>query len=188
MDRRIRKTQESLQLAMATLLQKKPLSSITVKELCAKADINKSTFYLHYHDIYDCASRMYNSIISKMTGLLEQYNTEEQRYKLPEILKSAMDIYTENKTTYEPFLKSASHASVVYGIRRQVVLAACALGSPQQQKDPLYRCGIAFLVSGLFGILEQCDYDEITDVVVRTVGEAIQNEFLARFDELKKRR
>jgi AcrR family transcriptional regulator len=183
LDRRVRKTQDSVHTAMAKLLQVKPLSQITVKELCAEADINKSTFYLHYQIIYDCASGMYNSIIKKMTDLLEQYNREEQRYKLPEILKSAMGIYTENRTIYEPFLKSASLASVVYGIRQQVVRAACALGSQQQQRDPLYRCGIAFLVSGLIGVLEQCDYDEINDEVIKGIGEGIQNEFLARFDK-----
>ena len=30
----------------------KNISSITVKELCEKSDINRGTFYLHYRDVF----------------------------------------------------------------------------------------------------------------------------------------
>lgn len=42
-------------LLFAKLISNKDIKDITIKELCEEADINKSTFYLHYRDIYDCA-------------------------------------------------------------------------------------------------------------------------------------
>ena len=36
--------------ALIALMQEKPFSTITIKELCAQADLNRSTFYLHYTD------------------------------------------------------------------------------------------------------------------------------------------
>ena len=36
---------------MIELICEKPLTSITVKDVCARADINRSTFYLHYKDV-----------------------------------------------------------------------------------------------------------------------------------------
>ena len=39
--------------ALLTLLEKKDFEYITVKEICEKADVNRSTFYLHYETVGD---------------------------------------------------------------------------------------------------------------------------------------
>lgn len=39
--------------ALVSLLLEKDLSYITVKEICARAGVNRSTFYLHYESIAD---------------------------------------------------------------------------------------------------------------------------------------
>ena len=40
-----------------------PLEKITVTELCAKADIHKSTFYAYYRDIYDLSDHLEKDVI-----------------------------------------------------------------------------------------------------------------------------
>ena len=52
MDRRVRKTRAQLRAGLARLMQQKNIKEITVKELVDEIDINRSTFYLHYTDIY----------------------------------------------------------------------------------------------------------------------------------------
>lgn len=52
MDLRIEKTERAIKNAFIKLRAEKALEKITVKELCAEACINKSTFYSHYADIY----------------------------------------------------------------------------------------------------------------------------------------
>ena len=39
--------------ALISLLEKKDLEFITVKEICETAGVNRSTFYLHYETISD---------------------------------------------------------------------------------------------------------------------------------------
>ena len=56
MDLRIEKTRQSIVNAFLALRSGKPLEKITVKELCEKAMINKSTFYFHYADIYELSA------------------------------------------------------------------------------------------------------------------------------------
>ena len=51
MDIRIEKTKTAIHNTFLELRSKKPLEKITIKELCEKAQINKSTFYSHYKDI-----------------------------------------------------------------------------------------------------------------------------------------
>ena len=48
MDLRIEKTRRAIKKAFLALLCVKRLEQITVKELCAAADINRATFYAHY--------------------------------------------------------------------------------------------------------------------------------------------
>lgn len=42
--------------ALIALLEVKDLEYITVKEICEKAGVNRSTFYLHYETIDDLAN------------------------------------------------------------------------------------------------------------------------------------
>ncbi len=63
MDLREKKTLRSIKNAFLQLRSKKLLERITVKELCELAEISKTTFYLHYKDIYDLSEILQNELI-----------------------------------------------------------------------------------------------------------------------------
>lgn len=46
-------TATKMDIALISLLKKKPLEYITVSEICETAGVNRSTFYLHYESISD---------------------------------------------------------------------------------------------------------------------------------------
>ena len=54
--------------SLLILLEKKDIDYITVKEICEKAGVNRSTFYLHYDNIDDLfketIERLNNDFIS----------------------------------------------------------------------------------------------------------------------------
>ena len=52
---------------LLTLLQKKPLSRITVKEICEGADVNRSTYYAYYADPYDQLNQMVQTFLQEQT-------------------------------------------------------------------------------------------------------------------------
>lgn len=61
-NRRVQYTHEKIIRAVYSFLweEHRPLSQITVREVCERAQINRSTFYAHYRDMYDvaeCAER-----------------------------------------------------------------------------------------------------------------------------------
>ena len=62
MDRRVEKTRAAIADAFLELRAAKPLEKISVKELCERADVNKSTFYTHYQDIYDLAEQLESQV------------------------------------------------------------------------------------------------------------------------------
>lgn len=47
------KTANKMDLALISLLKKKSFEYITVSEICAIAEVNRSTFYLHYETVSD---------------------------------------------------------------------------------------------------------------------------------------
>ncbi len=49
--RRTRYTRKAMQDALIELMRERPLGSITIKALCERPDVNRSTFYAHYESI-----------------------------------------------------------------------------------------------------------------------------------------
>ncbi len=54
------------------LLQKKPISRITITELCRLAGVNRTTFYSHYGSQYDVLREMEQSMTDDIRRILEQ--------------------------------------------------------------------------------------------------------------------
>ena len=57
-DQRTRLTKMLIRKAFTDLVRQKPIQSISVKELCEAAGINRGTFYSHYTDIYDLLEKI----------------------------------------------------------------------------------------------------------------------------------
>ena len=69
-DLRVRNTKKRLRQTYAQLMSEKPLQNITVAELCKRAEINRSTFYAHYTDIYDLQQKLELEIYSEFQEAL----------------------------------------------------------------------------------------------------------------------
>ncbi len=68
--------------AFLELLEKKDFAYITVKEICERAGVNRSTFYLHYETISDLLEESSQYIIKQFTDFMPQ-NTIDFLGKLP---------------------------------------------------------------------------------------------------------
>ncbi len=68
--------------SLINLLKTNPISAITVKEICKKADINRSTFYTHYSDQFHLLEQIEEEIIADLNSYLNQYNFEQEEEAL----------------------------------------------------------------------------------------------------------
>lgn len=57
-NRRVRITIQAIRDALFELLKHTPIEKVTVSSICRLADINRSTFYVHYRDAYDLLNRI----------------------------------------------------------------------------------------------------------------------------------
>ena len=75
-DRRVRKTRSALKRALAALMLKKNINSISVKELTELADINRGTFYLHYTDVLDLLSQSEDDLLDDLKETIDRFSNE----------------------------------------------------------------------------------------------------------------
>lgn len=80
MDRRIRRTRTAVFNAVLDLMVEKDTSKITVLELCKRADINKSTFYLHYKSMEDCLQNCFQIIMNGIIDISKKIKYDEIKH------------------------------------------------------------------------------------------------------------
>lgn len=68
MDLRVIKTKRSIRTALLRLLEEKPIDTITIKELCATAEVSKPAFYYHYKNTYEVIAEIEDDVIKDITG------------------------------------------------------------------------------------------------------------------------
>ena len=71
MDIRSQRTKQVISESFLELLKEKPVSRITVTEICSMASINRATFYKHYLDVPDLQGSLENEILSDFTSFLQ---------------------------------------------------------------------------------------------------------------------
>lgn len=133
-DRRNRKSKTALKKALLTLLKRRTLQEIQIKQLCEKADLNRSTFYSNYHDIEELLIDIYKDavamIIVQKTDFGEKHTIQvlqsiqkHHDYFLV-ILNQPTYVYFE-ELLYESYLKihnsDQKDLKAQYALRRNVI-------------------------------------------------------------------
>lgn len=77
-DRRNKYTEMVIKQVLFQLLETKPIEKITVAEICRLADINRSTFYLHYMDSYHVLEKAQEEFCDKLIENLEANKNEDE--------------------------------------------------------------------------------------------------------------
>lgn len=174
MDARTRYTKIIIQEEFLNLLEKKSVEQITVKEICAKADINRATFYKYYDNAFDLLSKLESETLSKLkeelsTGTdlnfidiyrLVLYKTLENR-RLYELLFRKMDDERFEKDLYD----------LCYGVNFAIIKKYFAK-LPENKQQWVYY----FIAEGLAGVMKQWirggykeSVDELVDLATKLV-------------------
>lgn len=103
--------------ALISLLDKKDFKYITIKDICLKAGVNRSTFYLHYQTIDDLLNECSTYITNKFYNYLNTYisdknitskidfaSIENLYFMTPEYLVPYLTFIKENKKLYSTMM------------------------------------------------------------------------------------
>lgn len=117
-DLRVRNTKKRLRQTFAQLMAEKPLQSITVAALCARAEINRSTFYAHYTDIYDLQQKLELEIYSEFQMTLSQVDltSNSSEDKVPIFMLTIFSFLKRNADMCAVFLGPHSDRQFVMNL------------------------------------------------------------------------
>lgn len=93
MDRRIKYTKKVIKDTFLELLNKKEINKITVSEICKLADINRSTFYRYYLDVYDLLDQIQEEFIVE----LKKASDNDRDYTVSTFSKDLLAVFLKNK-------------------------------------------------------------------------------------------
>ena len=153
LDRRTRKTREALYLAMTELLSVKRLQDISVTELAKRADVNRSTFYMHFEDIYAMVECMQHDFTGAVRNLLEERGKELSRGSVEPTLEALYTYFKSNREMFDLIFGQQNADSCygdVAGIISETLVEVLPLGPKIPEQTGLYI--IDFIARGSIGM------------------------------------
>lgn len=101
-NRRRRDSQHRIESTFVEMLQSKAIDDVTVSEICRKAEVNRSTFYANYTDVFDLAQRIGDKLAADVGELYAQERETGQHNF--DFLKLVQNIY-DNRLFYRTYFK-----------------------------------------------------------------------------------
>jgi len=78
------------------LLEKKDISQISIKEICANADINRATFYSHYSDQNDLLKKIEDKLLDNVKAQLAEIDLVSNEVSAVLIAEKIFEYILEN--------------------------------------------------------------------------------------------
>lgn len=101
-------TAKKMDDALISLLQEKDFDYITVKDICSKAKVSRSTFYLHYMGTYDLleevikeTNNLFKNIFNKELNVKDINDTSELFFITDEYLIPYLNFIKDNRKIYK---------------------------------------------------------------------------------------
>jgi AcrR family transcriptional regulator len=131
-------------------MESHPLSAIKVTQICELADVNRSTFYSYYDDIFELLDEMENEIIEKIPTQEKLGRTTVK--VVAERFTVFFDYVKENKKTFSILLNENSR-----GFANKMMTFVVEHFSPNgmSEADPELRYGYIFAMNGVIGIMKE---------------------------------
>lgn len=138
-----------------------------------RADINRSTFYLHYSDIYDIAAEMEQSLMSDV--MKSNPRTREELFAFTEEL---LDLIHKNENLYRQILTSDSPMYFLRKLRREIAAKILSIPDVSHSPAPWFSMKVQIFVNGIceqvvyyFRGHTDCSYEELKTGILACMKE-----------------
>lgn len=174
-DRRVKYTQRVLKESLLEILKERPIERVTVKEICDRADINRSTFYVHYGSPQELLDSIKNELYDEIKAKKKDF-TDIKAY-----MRQICEIIYEYRDLMSVLLK-AGHTEQLFQVaalwKEDFVGAFTRMGMPADRIEVAYlfiTCGAVACIFtwALGGFI--VDIDVIADEVYKLTIGALNN-------------
>ena len=128
-DRRVRRTRANLQRALLELVAEQDLSQISIADVVDRADVSRSTFYDHYHDVDELAEAACTSMIDDLIASLTAIDPAPAKPSDPRqdpnpAVTAFFTHFAEHAGLYRSLLGPTGSARVIEHVRLRTTAAA----------------------------------------------------------------
>lgn len=119
-DRRVRRTKNLLLQGLMQLMEQKHVKDITVRELSDLADVNRGTFYLYYHDIFDMLEQIENELMERFGRIFEAHAADVENHDLLPFLTDLFAFIEENRALFKVLLSQNGDSAFLQRLSRTI--------------------------------------------------------------------
>jgi len=153
-DRRVRRTKKLLLHGLTKLMMEKSINKISVTELTELADVNRSTFYLYYKDIYDMVEQIETEIIDEFQIELKKlYLTENVNDNLLAFFIFVFEFVRNNSDLCKILLGKDCDYSFLNKFTKIILDSQPPINHKMNGIGSQYF--MSFLISGCIGAIQQ---------------------------------
>ena len=176
--------------ALISLLEKKDFEYISIKEICAEAGVNRSTFYLHYENISDLLAETTRFILDKhfayyeadTKGITERFancNLCDLIFITSEYLTPYLTFIKENQRIFKVSVKQFRSLNMdeVYGRMFEHIFNPILARFQIPEKERSYM--MKFYLTGVFAVvmewLDQNCADDM-NVIIKVIADCVMGD------------
>lgn len=157
------RSRELIRNAVCELTKEKAVDKITVSDIVNSANINRSTFYAHYQDIFALYDEIENEILEEMYDLLGKFDYHHF-FEEPFPLFLELCKFLELKLDYYKTLANSSRGDAFFDrvkyLFEEYMLAAS--NTPTEiRSSKSFAARTCFFVGGFINLLKKWFSDEI---------------------------
>lgn len=148
-DRRVTMTRRMLKEALTEMLRETDIYHVSIRELCQRADINRTTFYKYYGSQFDLLTDMENDLLIFISNTIREYADDPVK-----IIETACE-YMENHLEFCRLIIN-NNVDPLFPQRlfslpemRETVLTRCS----GQEDGPMQEYLFHFITYGAYRIL-----------------------------------
>ncbi len=150
---RIRRTKQLLYDALIGMLEEMPLRAVSIRDLCARAGINRTTFYNHYGSQYDLLDEIAERFLSDIAEQLASADADS-RESVQERVTTVFTYLEEHLTLSRLLLTNSADslfAEKLFSLPKITDLLNAAL--KDHPDDSMREAVISFAVYGSYHLL-----------------------------------
>lgn len=152
------RTHESIQDYLYQRLEKKSIRQITVGEICTAVEINRSTFYAHFKDVYDVMESIFDKLneelMARCASFAEKRNEESGSHmNRRDYMIILLEHMREHRHFYMILLEDSANPMVVNSMRRLREGIADPVFHHYEVDERTANYCFAFVISGFFAVM-----------------------------------
>ena len=156
-NRKIKLTKRLLKESLIELLKQKDISHITIKEISENADLNRSTFYSHYQDVYQLLDEITQEVVSRIP-----FAYDGNDYNISNIAEF-IDYIHQHKDIFSVLLRQgALHQYIAHRSHEIFLNGSVQNGSMKACDMEVYDALSAFCIAGAESFLSCCINGDIS--------------------------